>query len=88
MAFEGMLFSLGITVCWILCLTTEQSQSASYMTDSSERMLSKQGYADLVKASWILIDVIAQHPQLNLLGSDVRCDAELLAEVGNLLNYL
>lgn len=51
------------------------------MRDSSEKMLSKQGYADLVKASWILVDVIAQHPQLNHLGSDVRCDAEVLAEV-------
>lgn len=58
------------------------------MRDSSERKLSKQGYADLVKASWILIDVIAQHPQLNLLGSDVRCDAELLAEVSYPFDYL
>lgn len=65
----------------ISCLTLYQSQSVSYMRDSPEKMLSKQGYADLVKASWILVDLIAQHPQLNLLGSDVRCDAEVLAEV-------
>lgn len=52
------------------------------MRDSSDRILSKQGYADLVKASWILIDVIARHPQLNLLDPGIRYDAELLAEVG------
>lgn len=37
--------------------------------------------ADLIKASWILIDVIARHPQLNLLESSIRYDAELLADV-------
>lgn len=41
-----------ITLIQIRSLTYEQSQSASYMRDSSERMLSKQGYADLVKAAW------------------------------------
>lgn len=40
-----------------------------------------QGYADLIKSSWILIDVIARHPQLNLLDPGIRYDAELLAEV-------
>lgn len=44
-------------------------------------MLSKQGYTDLIKASWILIDVIKRHPQLNLLDPSIRYDAELLAEV-------
>lgn len=52
------------------------------MNDSSDRNLSLQGYADLVKSSWILIDVIARHPQLNLLDPGIRYEAELLAEVG------
>lgn len=52
------------------------------MRDSPGQMLSLQGYADLIKASWILIDVIARHPQLNLLDPGIRFDAELLAEVG------
>lgn len=51
------------------------------MNDSSDRKLSLQGYADLVKSSWILIDVIARHPQLNLLDPGIRYEAELLAEV-------
>lgn len=53
------------------------------MTEESnvDHPLSNQGYLDLIKASWILIDVIARHPQLNLLDTAVRCDVELLAEV-------
>lgn len=51
------------------------------MRDSSDQTLSQQGYADLIKASWIMIDVIARHPQLNLLDPGIRFDAELLAEV-------
>lgn len=43
--------------------------------------VSQQGYIDLIKSSWILIDVIARHPQLNLLDSGIRCDIELLANV-------
>lgn len=42
-----------------------------------------QGYADLRKSSWILIDVITRHPQLDLLDPGIRYDAELLAEVGH-----
>lgn len=42
---------------------------------------SQQGYINLIKASWILIDVIARHPQLNLLDSGIRDDVELLANV-------
>lgn len=48
---------------------------------SVDHPLSNQGYLDLIKASWILIDVIARHPQLNLLDTVVRCNVELLAEV-------
>ena len=42
-----------------------------------------QGYLDLVKASWILIDVIKRHPQLNLLNASIRYEVELLAEVSH-----
>ncbi|KAL0631674.1 hypothetical protein Q9L58_009454, partial [Maublancomyces gigas] len=46
---------------------------------SSNVASSQQGYINLIKASWILIDVIARHPQLNLLDSGIRYDVELLA---------
>lgn len=51
------------------------------MRDPSDDSISQQGFADLVKASWILVDVIARHPQLNLLDPAIRYDAEILAEV-------
>lgn len=41
----------------------------------------QQGYIDLTKSSWILIDVIVRHPQLNLLDPGIRFDVELLANV-------
>lgn len=53
------------------------------LAEKEDRSVPRQGYVDLIKASWILIDVIARHPQLNLLDSVVRCEVELLAEVGS-----
>lgn len=50
----------------------------------AEIAVSQQGYINLIKASWILIDVIVRHPQLNLLDSGIRYDVELLANVGPL----
>ncbi|KAL0634113.1 hypothetical protein Q9L58_006992 [Maublancomyces gigas] len=62
---------------WLL-----KSQSALDIESPSQpgQAISSQGYADLIKASWILLDVIARHPQLNLLDSSIRLDAEQLAE--------
>lgn len=53
------------------------------LAEKEDHSVPPQGYVDLIKASWILIDVIARHPQLNLLDSVVRCEVELLAEVGS-----
>ena len=38
-------------------------------------------YGCLIKASWVLSDVISKHPQLSLLDSAVQLDVEALAEV-------
>ncbi|KAF8536972.1 hypothetical protein BDD12DRAFT_982467 [Trichophaea hybrida] len=46
---------------------------------SSDGTVSQVGYMNLVKASWILIDVIARHPQLNVLDSEVQFEVQLLA---------
>lgn len=51
------------------------------LAEKTGSTISQQGYVDLIKASWILIDIIARHPQLNLLDSVIRCEVELLAEV-------
>ncbi|KAI5782027.1 hypothetical protein DFH27DRAFT_488153 [Peziza echinospora] len=57
---------------WLL-----KSQTKSLTTQGS----STQAYADLIKASWILRDVIVKHPQLNLLDPTMQCEAAVLAEV-------
>lgn len=59
----------------------EQSQMELPDGSPSNVTSSQQGYINLIKASWILIDVIARHPQLNLLDSGIRFDVELLANV-------
>lgn len=53
------------------------------LEEKEDRSVPRQGYVDLIKASWILIDLIAGHPQLNLLHSAVRCEVGLLAEMGS-----
>lgn len=58
-------------------------QAQMTLAEKTENIVSQQGYLDLIKASWILIDVIARHPQLNLLDSAIRCEVELLAEVSS-----
>ncbi|KAI5840126.1 hypothetical protein DFP73DRAFT_197664 [Morchella snyderi] len=60
---------------WLL-----KSQSDLSTEVSSDWRVSHQAYANLVKASWILIDVIAKHPQFNLLDPSIQYDAEVLAE--------
>ena len=37
------------------------------------------GYINLIKSSWVLIDIIARHPQLNFLIPDVQYEVKLLA---------
>lgn len=73
---------------WLLTVWS-QSQSTLETGSASEpgQTVSTQGYTDLIKASWVLIDVIARHPQFNLLDSMIRLDAEQLAEVGDLLFF-
>ena len=44
-------------------------------------MISNIAYTYLIKASWILSDVISKHPQLNLLETAVQYDVQALAEV-------
>jgi hypothetical protein len=41
----------------------------------------QQGYINLVKASWILIDVVVRHPQLSYLDNEVRIEVDALAAV-------
>lgn len=44
--------------------------------------ISSQGYANLLKAAWILIDIITKHPQLDYLETNTGYGVKLLVEVG------
>lgn len=50
----------------------------------SERKISWQGYANLIKAAWILIDIITIHPQLDYLETSTGYGIALLVEVGEI----
>lgn len=55
-----------------------------YVVSAEPSPISIKGYTYLVKASWILIDVIACHPQLCYISSTVDSKIKLLsAEVKN-----
>ena len=47
----------------------------------SGNTVSHSVYKSLIKASWILSDVITKHPQLNLLEAAMQYDVQALAEV-------
>lgn len=47
-----------------------------------KRKISSQGYANLLKAAWILIDIITKHPQLDYLETETGYGVKLLVEVG------
>ena len=66
-------------LCFSGHLTHLLKQSQLQLSDKS-LLVAGQGYLGLVKASWILIDVIKRHPQLNLLNASIRYELGLLAE--------
>ncbi|KAH0607884.1 uncharacterized protein H6S33_001936 [Morchella sextelata] len=60
---------------WLL-----KSQMDLYTGLPSERKITWQGYANLIKAAWILIDIITRHPQLDFLETSTAYGVELLVE--------
>lgn len=53
-----------------------------YVESSPNQTISRQGYTDLIKAAWILVDIIGRHPQLDFLDSDIRYEVVQLTQVG------
>ena len=47
----------------------------------SGNVISHTVYTSLIKASWILSDVITKHPQLSLLEAAIQYGVQALAEV-------
>ena len=60
-----------------------------YAVSAEPSPISIEGYPYLVKASWILIDIIACHPQLSFISSTFDSEIKLLsAEIRNELSRL
>ncbi|KAF8249029.1 ankyrin [Wilcoxina mikolae CBS 423.85] len=55
----------------------------SQMELHSSNAVSRQGYLNLIKASWILVDIVVRHPQLSFLDSTIRLEVSLLTEAIN-----
>ncbi|KAI5809928.1 hypothetical protein DFH27DRAFT_166921 [Peziza echinospora] len=47
---------------------------------SCKKIISKRGFINLVKASWILVDIIAVHPQVVFLPPKARAELEQLSD--------
>lgn len=52
-----------------------------YATQASDQAITLPAYTNLVKASWILVDVIACHPQLSFLDSNTHYEVQFLSAV-------
>jgi len=52
-----------------------------YATPVSDSAVPLPAYINLIKASWILIDIIACHPQLSFLNSSTHYELQLLSAV-------
>lgn len=56
---------------------------------SLEKQVPLGAYANLTKASWILVDIVARHPQVSFLATSKHSDVQLLsAELKNELSSL
>ena len=62
----------------------KQSQMELYTTSGPDRAITLSAYTNLIKASWILVDVIACHPQLPFLDSSMHYEVQLLSAVSYL----
>jgi hypothetical protein len=54
-----------------------------YATPVSDHAVPLPAYTNLIKASWILIDIIACHPQLSFLDSSTHYEVQLLSAVSH-----
>lgn len=52
-----------------------------YTTLAPDQVIILSAYTNLIKASWILVDVIVCHPQLPFLDSTMHHEVQLLSAV-------
>ena len=64
---------------WLL-----RSQMELYTVSESKKQIPLAAYANLIKASWILVDIIACHPQVPFIAASTHAEVQLLsAELKN-----
>jgi len=71
----------------VLCTSLNMKQyqlQAPIELGRKHNVISNTVYTCLIKASWVLSDVISKHPQLGLLEAAVQHDVQSLAEVRQL----
>ena len=63
---------------WLL-----RSQMELYSISEPKKNVYLGAYANLIKASWILIDIIACHPQVPFIPADTHSDSQQLSALKN-----
>ena len=61
---------------WLL-----RSQVQLEMSSRAEHEISLGGYTSLIKASWILLDIISCHPQAAFFSTTTRSEVQILSAV-------
>ena len=56
-----------------------QSQMELHSVSAARQEVPRSRYANLIKSSWILIDIIACHPQIHFITASSRSDVQLLS---------
>jgi len=59
-----------------------------YAISESGQAVPSQAYANLIKASWILVDVIARHPQQPFFDRNTQSEVLLLSAVSHSLKIM
>ncbi len=58
-----------------------QAQMDLYAVESLEQKVTLVAYTNMIKASWILIDIIARHPQMPFLSATAHAEVQILSTV-------
>lgn len=58
-----------------------------FTVSAPKKAVPRAAYTNLIKASWILIDVIACHPQVPFLTASTQAEVRQLSAVRGLYSY-
>ena len=66
---------------------TKQAQMELFTISKPQQAVPLAAYTNLIKASWILIDIIACHPQVSFLTASTQAEVRMLSTVSTLYFY-